>query len=144
VNPEQQIAYENFVDSETLAINLGTGTYYSMRGSSSRLWNLIVAGVPSASIVAEFKNADDTDPNAVEVAVEEFLDRLVAEQLIAPVSTAAEEAAAVVPGPATAPGPFEPFNLDVFTDMEDLLLLDPIHDVDDAGWPLAAQTPRTS
>jgi hypothetical protein len=30
--------------------------------------------------------------------------------------------------------------LEVFTDMEDLLLLDPIHDVGDAGWPMP-QTP---
>ena len=144
VNP-QQIAYEDF-DGETLAINLETGTYYSMPGSSSRLWNLIVAGVPSASIIAEFSNAQDGDPDAISQAVREFLDRLAAEQLIvADDDTANGEAADVATVPGAARAPFQPFEMHVFTDMQDLLLLDPIHDVEDAGWPLAkAQTPANS
>ena len=33
--------------------------------------------------------------------------------------------------------------MEVFTDMEDILLLDPIHDVDydDAGWPTRPASP---
>ena len=135
VNP-QQIAYEDF-DGETLAINLDTGTYYSMPGSSSRLWNLVVAGVPSTSIIAEFSDASDGDPEAISQAVREFLDRLVAEQLIVGDDTATGEAADVVTVPEAARTPFQPFEMNVFTDMQDLLLLDPIHDVEDAGWPLA-------
>ena len=45
--------------------------------------------------------------------------------------------------PAPAPAPVsvagvaytEP-SLSVFSDMQDLLLLDPIHDVSEAGWPM--------
>ena len=141
LNPQQQIAYEGF-DAETLAINLDTGTYYSMPGSSSRLWNLMVTGLPTASIIAEFTNAHDGDPDGISKAVREFLDRLVAEHLIVPDETVADDAADGAPAQGAARTPFEPFELNVFTDMQDLLLLDPIHDVEDAGWPLAkAQTP---
>ena len=38
-------------------------------------------------------------------------------------------------------GPFEPPSLETFTDMRDLLLLDPIHEVTDAGWPHVAESP---
>ena len=34
---------------------------------------------------------------------------------------------------------FEAPALQVYTDMEDLLLLDPIHEVDEMGWPSAKQ-----
>jgi len=32
--------------------------------------------------------------------------------------------------------PFSAPVLNAYTDMEELLLLDPIHDVDQAGWPM--------
>jgi len=32
---------------------------------------------------------------------------------------------------------FEPPVLTTFSDMQELLWLDPIHEVDDAGWPIA-------
>ena len=34
-----------------------------------------------------------------------------------------------------AAGPWSPPSIAVFSDMQDLFLLDPIHDVDEAGWP---------
>ena len=40
------------------------------------------------------------------------------------------------PGSAT----FEAPTLDRFDDLQGLLLIDPIHDVGDAGWPLLPQT----
>jgi hypothetical protein len=33
------------------------------------------------------------------------------------------------------PAPFQPPLFEKFTDMEAMLLLDPVHDVDDEGWP---------
>ena len=49
---------------------------------------------------------------------------------------AGEDAAAVSPMPAhQARGAYRTPVLSIYTDMQDLLLLDPIHDVDQAGWP---------
>ncbi len=33
--------------------------------------------------------------------------------------------------------PYAPPALETYTDMQELLLLDPIHDVDETGWPAA-------
>lgn len=35
------------------------------------------------------------------------------------------------------PAGYRPPVLEVFADMQDLLLLDPIHDIDEVGWPVA-------
>ena len=31
---------------------------------------------------------------------------------------------------------FLPPEIDIFSDMQDILLLDPVHDVDESGWPI--------
>ena len=41
-----------------------------------------------------------------------------------------------VKSPSIPRAPFHPPVLNVFSDMQDLLLLDPIHDVDATGWPM--------
>ena len=56
-----------------------------------------------------------------------------------------EVAPAPVTTQTTASGETSPFvtpTLSRYTEMQDLLLLDPIHDVDDSGWPRRApETP---
>jgi len=36
---------------------------------------------------------------------------------------------------------FQPPTLNKYTDMRDMLLLDPIHDVGESGWPVPKSTP---
>jgi|TARA_B110000503_G_C6958738_1_gene334107 hypothetical protein len=37
--------------------------------------------------------------------------------------------------------PFNKFEMTAHTDVQDLLLLDPFHDVDDSGWPAVSGNP---
>jgi hypothetical protein len=129
-----QIVYESF-PAEVLAINLDTGTYYSLTGSSVGLWPLIIAGGTAEGIVSAFLAAHEGDPVTMEATVHAFLTRLEDERLIetGPVTDSYSEQAVAV----DAKQPFEPFEMHVFTDMQDLLLLDPVHDSEETGWPLA-------
>jgi hypothetical protein len=43
--------------------------------------------------------------------------------------------AAPAPAAPAAGAVFAPPRLEVFDDLQDLFLVDPIHDVDEAGWP---------
>jgi hypothetical protein len=68
-----------------------------------------------------------------------FVDELTREQLVV---SAGEGSIARSPGEpggtGTAqvdPGPWSTPTLTRFTDMQDLLVLDPVHEVDDRGWP---------
>ena len=133
----RQVVYDIF-ENEILAINLETGAYYSMTGPSCRLWLLVNDGLAVSDIVDRFIAWHDDSPEAIAAAVHGFLARLSAEQLIVGADGAEPAAAAEPPPPpAVARTPLPAFEMKAFTDMQDLLLLDPIHDVEESGWPLA-------
>lgn len=114
---------EESVDGEALIVHLGTGTYYSSRGAGDSVWQLIASGAS----VAETALAMGHESPA---AVERFVSQLIEEELIRPRSRPVEAPPMVTP----QAGPLE---LEKYTDMQELLLLDPIHDVEEAGWPRA-------
>jgi len=121
------------IDGEAVIINLGSGDYFSLRGSGSYIWQAIDAGADVATIVASFTTAGLGTDAEVGPAVQGLVDQLVAEGLIV-----ADDGGATGPMPARPDGDaFEPPALEKFTDMQDLILLDPVHEVDERGWPHA-------
>lgn len=116
-------------DGEIVAINLETGIYYSIKDAAAVLWHDLVAG---HSVEALVEIARDNDELAQ--GIERFAGELVTYGLMrpavdAPVPTATAGTAAQV---ATMILP----TLESFGDMQDLLLLDPVHEVDEEmGWP---------
>jgi hypothetical protein len=120
------------IQGETIIIHLTTGTYYSLQGSGAEVWESI-AGAASATEIAEDLAARYSIPAAeAEAGVVALLDELKREDLVAETSDTARDAA---PAPTPATGPFVPPTLAKYTDMQDLVLLDPVHEVSDAGWP---------
>jgi hypothetical protein len=119
------------IDGETILIQLETGTYYSLAGCGPEMWTLLAAGFCEEEVIAEMQRRYPGDPHEVGAASTRLVADLVREQLLV---------AAAGPGPATLPAgtPGETFEAPVlkkYTDMEYFLLLDPIHEVDEAGWP---------
>jgi len=108
------------VDGEVVIIHLGTGVYYSIRGRGVGLWEGAAAGA----------TADRLSQLAPNEAAS-FLTELEIEGLIERISKGNENWL------ANGEPASEPPVLERFTDMEDLLLLDPVHEVDDQGWPHA-------
>ena len=117
------------VEGELIAINLETGTYYSLAGPAARIWNALAAGHSADEIAGAVSPPGDAA--ALRESLKDFLASLLAEQLIRPVENSAP-ASALLP---LAPWPLETLRVERFTDMQDLLVLDPIHEVDEAGWP---------
>jgi hypothetical protein len=72
------------------------------------------------------------------LAVNDFMDRLLAENLIQ-VDTLEEPLPAAIPAQLTYPDIFTAPALEKYNDMQDLLLLDPIHETDEQGWPVRRQ-----
>ena len=127
------------IDGETLVINYDTGTYYSFIGPSSFAWKLIGEGNAVSSVIDALRHAYVAEAGAIEESMFDFVRQLKAAGLIAPDEAAA--ATAPVVGPLPGKAPFAPLEFKTFTDLQDLLVLDPIHDVDQTGWPAApAQT----
>lgn len=130
-----QVVHET-IDGETILIHLGTGVYYSLEGSGALAWELIAAGAAEDQLVADARSRYDGDGELIGAAIGALVGELIAEGLVvelpdAPVSGAV--APAVQPGDRV---PFAPPALNRYTDMQQFMLVDPIHDVEEqAGWP---------
>jgi hypothetical protein len=122
------------VDGEVIMIHLDTGNYYSLRSTGSLIWDAIERGVSVDAITRALDDAahNGTDVNA---RVASFVEELRAEDLIVPADASAP-AAGSADTVERVPETFEPPVLEKYTDMQHLILLDPVHEVDDGeGWP---------
>jgi|SRR5829696_7467917 len=110
-------------DGEAVLVHLRTGLYYALSPAGTVLWRLLGAGRRPSVVAAATGSAVED--------VAAFAAALLAEELAIP---AAEEAPA--PAPEALP-PGAP-TVQRFDDMQDLLMLDPIHDLDldRDGWPI--------
>ncbi|MCW5881059.1 MAG: PqqD family protein [Anaerolineae bacterium] len=124
------------IDGEAVIVHLGTGVYYSVDRSGAAIWSLIEQGTPLDAIVVAVAAHYGRPAAEIEPGVQAFAAELLAEGLIVPIDAPPTTA----PVSIEASGAWQPPTLGRYTDMEDLLLLDPIHDVDEAGWPNAKGT----
>ena len=124
LTPNRPDVIEEAFGDEVVLVNLRTGRYYSLEGSAGPLWKAIGDGAGPEQVAAAADAPVD--------AVIPFLTQLVDEQLV------------VVEGdqlpPHAGAGLDHEAKLLVFNDMEDILQLDPIHDIDldGTGWPSPA------
>lgn len=126
------------IDGEVVVINLDRGSYYSLRNSAAFLWGLVQDGMETHGLTAAVLRRYEGDESHIRASTQSFLTQLVDEQLLKP-ATSDYPGVAPAAGEVDFPGrtPFVAPALEKYTDMEHLLLLDPIHDVDESGWPQA-------
>ncbi len=121
------------IDGEVIVINLANGNYYSLDSVGASIWAWIEQGAAQNEIVDWLPNAYDCNGQDVVSSVQSFVNTLETEGLILPQAINGTTAMSF-PVPAKK-APFQMPTLNTFNDMQDLLLLDPIHDVDETGWP---------
>lgn len=136
-----QVICETF-DDEVVLINLDTGNYYSIDKVGAVIWSLIESGVDASAIVNGITQGYQGKHEDMVSAIEHFLAELQQESLIVTVETSGIKKNQSLKErserkPATEKLSFERPMLQRYTDMQDLLLLDPIHEVDETGWPTA-------
>jgi hypothetical protein len=115
---------------EIVALNVETGIYFSMRDLAAALWRDLAGGFPVAELVQRVRTAAGTG---------EPVERFVGQMLQYGLMRKARVDSRVAKEPSIAAlldaGKHDVV-LEVFEDMKDLILSDPIHDVDEAvGWP---------
>jgi Coenzyme PQQ synthesis protein D (PqqD) len=125
-------AFETFAD-EIVVLNVNAGTYFAFGGSSIEVWNALANRQPVTVIVDAMAARHEVPAGVVEQELSNFIEKLTAEKILFEAQPADE----TIPlrEPAQARG-FQHFSYEKHVDMEDLLTLDPIHDVDpQRGWP---------
>lgn len=121
-------------EDEVILVNLEAGAYYSVEGLGSRVIALLREELAVSAVVETLEAEIEAGAEVIRAAVESFLDELLREGLI--VACASGHGPDGSSPMATGRRPFVPPVLHKYTDLRDLLLLDPIHDVDEAGWPV--------
>jgi hypothetical protein len=140
VNAPQVIA--ETIAGEAMIVNLATGHYFSLQGSGVEIWSEIERERSLSEIVAALEQRYVAVDDEIEAAVLRLVEELEHEQLIVRLGENGYHAEAV----PSQDGPHAPARdrqqfaqpvLAKFTDMQDIILLDPVHEVDASGWPHA-------
>lgn len=122
------------IDGEAILVNLENGSYYSSADVGAVIWDAIENEIPLTPLVEMIVQSYTGDAEEIRAQVRAHLDALLQERLVVPNETPPAAAPSLPTLPNHKP-PFTAPKLQKYTEMEDLLLLDPIHDVDDSGWP---------
>ena len=133
------IVHEIFEDHEAAIINLKTGNYYSLDPVGAFIWGRVEHGASAGEILDEVLEHYQGDAADITRELIRFFEALQAEELIMPLTDPAPRSDAQG-GSNGASGnggkiPFSAPIVERYNDMQELLLLDPIHEVDDTGWP---------
>lgn len=129
----KKIAHQ-VIDGEVIVIHFDTGAYYSLSGTAVNMWEMLSRPQRLDDLRTRFT---DWDLRA-ERSVRQFIQVLETEGLIeaAPIADGhpAVNVAGDAPGSAD-PIPFHDPIVEKYSDMQTILLADPIHDVEEQGWP---------
>jgi hypothetical protein len=136
---EPQVVHQT-VDEETVIVDLGTGSYFSLRGSAQVIWSALERGLDVPAVVDAVGGRFEGSPDEIGPLVESFVSKLAEDRLIVgldgrgtTVAPPPDAASRSVDRPA-----FEAPVIERFDDLQDLILLDPVHEVsEEQGWPHA-------
>ena len=125
---------DEMIDGEVVVIDLATGSYFSLVESAAVIWASLATRPTLDEVAAYLGHAYDAGPDECYAAGGAFLDALVAEGLVVQVDgSSGSRTEPVLPAVS---GPLPEPQLEKFDDMQQLILLDPVHEIDDAaGWP---------
>lgn len=126
-----EIASEIF-DGELVIANYESGLYYSISVEGCWIWQGLAHGLIVSQVVEWLSGHFPGQASELVTPVEDFIAKLVAEGLILEASTSNRALSEL---PTLAGEVFAQPVIERFDDLQQLLLLDPVHDVDQAGWP---------
>ena len=125
----KDIVFESF-DGEAVVLDLSNGKYFGFSDSGSAVWQALSSGVSTQALIAV--------ATIDAAALEAFVAQLVELGLLAPSGATPQP----LPGdfPAALAAAKEPLDVSVHDDLADLIIVDPIHEVEEPlGWPAVKQ-----
>jgi hypothetical protein len=123
-----KIAHE-VIDGEVIVLQFDTGFYFSITHEGVDLWQWLQEGASYQQIVDAFVPLKEDQLRRLNA----FFDVLESESILQ--KKELDGAPPSNPIPAGAKRPFPNLVLERYGDMQDLLMSDPIHEVDAMGWP---------
>jgi hypothetical protein len=123
------------IDGEAIIMNLSTGMFYSTDKAGASIWGWIEQGLSVGEITAEITSQYDVLEAQARLDLEELVGQLIGENLVQ-ISTGAADGSASRPSvtPAVTRAPYHSPELNRYSDMTDMLALDPPMPVLGAPW----------
>lgn len=131
--PKIRVVYE-VLSSEVILIDFNTGNYYTLTHVAKQVWQGIEQTMSLEAIAQLLSDRYKKELSVVLSDLEKFFEQLVAAGLIEG-STEIEPLFSDVMGIEFDQLGYEAPRLQEYSDVQNLLLLDPIHEVTEAGWP---------
>jgi hypothetical protein len=123
-------------DSEVVLANYQNGVYYNLDGSAAQIWLGLKINRTVEEIGSAIAAATGGDVPSITQQVQAFVDSMLAEGLIAEGVADARSETSVETWAPVLSGTFGPPEFQRFDNLRELLLMDPVHDAGEEGWPL--------
>jgi Coenzyme PQQ synthesis protein D (PqqD) len=120
------------VENEVIAIQLETGRYYNLLNTSADIWSLLAEGATIESLSRTFSRLFPGN-DSVFVEIESFIQECTKAKLLLVEEEFKTEL--VDESILTSLQTWVTPQLIEYSDLQDLILVDPIHDVEESGWP---------
>lgn len=125
--PNKPNVISESMEEELVIINLESGCYYSLNRSAAAIWNQMEKGF-STEDIRQSRKSTTVDDEEISRNLKKFFEFIQNENLVIPVEGA-------VAGGTPEAVDYEKPETEKFSDMQEMLLLDPIHEVSETGWP---------
>lgn len=124
--------FYDMAEGQAIVINFTTGMYYGTSSLGSAVLDALLAGADTASVLTAVQ-ALPACPADMDAQLNAFIAQLTDMEIIVPGETTG---AAVSIGAEALVDGFK-LTVDEFNEVQDLILADPVHDVDvEQGWPI--------
>jgi hypothetical protein len=127
-------------DSEVVLANYQNGVYYNLDGSAAQIWLGLKVNRTVEEIGRALAAATGGDVTSITQQVQTFVDSMLAEGLIANGAADARSETSIEtsinPWTPVLSGAFVAPEFQRFDNLRELLLMDPVHDAGEEGWPL--------
>jgi hypothetical protein len=145
-NLRYNIYYNNILSDvfgeEVVLVNLESGVYYSLKYSAAQIWIRLINQYSPTEVFADLIQIYQVDENDLISDINLFITQLLEDKIIK-IASETEKKSIEFNSKGILVTYTSPV-VETFSDMQEILLLDPVHDVDKAGWPISKNSDTAS
>lgn len=143
---EDRVVFE-ILDKEVVLVNLDNGYYYVLEGSAAAIWQFLAAGLAMEDSVDLILKNFSGDREKITAEIQNFTAELINEDLLeiadSPLNTLSKDELAKILNMISS-HEFEAPAMYKYTDMANLIQMDPIREYDETGWPKKRTFPKAA
>ena len=136
---DEMAVVSDVIGGEAVMLHRVSGDYFSTDGTGCLIWQWIGKGQSRDWMIKTLSTRFAAEPSEISVAVDAFLADLVNHKLVRGIGEGVGSLAeAALESLSQARTEFVPPVLHVYSDIRRMILLDPIHEAAETGWPVPA------